>query len=71
MTELKPCPFCGHNAHVMQLKQSVSARYYVVCGNNAGQCIASEHYVFGRFFTAKQDAVNAWNRRTDDGQNPA
>ena len=66
MAELKPCPFCGHNAHVMQLKGSVPARYYAGCGNRAGRCIASDHYVFGRFFVNKQDAIDAWNRRAGD-----
>lgn len=68
MIDLKPCPFCGNNAHVKQLKQSASPRYYIVCGNFAGRCIASDHYVFGRFFKAKQNAIDAWNRRTNDEQ---
>lgn len=62
--ELKPCPFCGHMAHIMQLKQSVTARYYVGCGNK--YCIASEHNVFGKFYVNKRDVIDAWNRRASD-----
>ena len=65
-TPLKPCPFCGHTAMIAQLKQSVPARYHAVCANAAGRCIASDHYVFGRFFVTKQDAIDAWNRRVEN-----
>lgn len=67
MIELKPCPFCGHCALVMQLKQSVSRRYYVACGNKAERCIASGHWVFGNFYATKREAMEAWNRRADNG----
>lgn len=65
--ELKPCPFCGSMAGVKRLKQSVSARYYVGCFNGRGRCIASEHNYFGHFYVNRDDAVNAWNRRANDG----
>lgn len=64
--ELKPCPFCGHTAHVMQLKWSVESRYFVGCGNRANRCIASEHNTFGMFYPSRQDAIDAWNRRAKD-----
>lgn len=67
MIELKPCPFCGNIAHVMQLKQSTSPRYYVACGNSARKCIASAHWVFGVFYATMGEAVEAWNRRVDNG----
>lgn len=67
MNDLKPCPFCGGIAHVMRLKWSASERYFVVCGNSLGRCIASEHNTFGRFYVNKNDAVDAWNRRADNG----
>ena len=67
MDKLKPCPFCGSMAHVMQLKQSVSPRFYVVCANKIGGCIAAEKYIFGKFYPTKSDAAFAWNRRAQDG----
>lgn len=66
MKLLKPCPFCGGIAYVMRLKQSVSPRYFVACGNSAERYIAAEHWVFGRFFSTQEEAVEAWNRRTDN-----
>jgi hypothetical protein len=63
--ELKPCPFCGTQAHVNRLKWSASPRYFVSCGNGMGKCIASEHNTFGRFYTNRDDAIEAWNRRTN------
>lgn len=67
MIELKPCPFCGGYALVMQLKQSASPRYFVACGNKAGRCIASGHWVFGNFYATKGEAMEAWNRRAENG----
>lgn len=64
---LKPCPFCGEIAHVMRLKQNVSPRYFVACGNGAERCIAAEHWVFGRFFATQEEAVEAWNRSAENG----
>lgn len=63
---LKPCPFCGSNALVMQLKQSVSQRFYVVCANKRSGCIASEKYIFGKFYPTKSEAAFEWNRRAND-----
>lgn len=65
-SELKPCPFCGHVAHVSAMKQSVTPRFYVECSNAKDRCIASEAYVFGRKYPNKEDAINAWNRRITD-----
>lgn len=64
--ELKPCPFYGHNAHIMRLKQSVKPRFFVACGNKSGRCIAPDHYVFGLFYFSMQDAADGWNRRAKD-----
>ncbi len=63
-TKLLPCPFCGNTAHIAKLKSSVSPRYYVVCSNGMNQCIAAEHWVFGRFYDTIGKATEAWNRRT-------
>ena len=65
MEKLKPCPFCGGNAHVMQHKWGASTRYFVGCANRANSCIASEHNTFGMFYFRRQDAIEAWNKRAD------
>lgn len=64
--DLKPCPFCGHIAHVSVLKQSVTPRFYVVCSNAKDRCIASDSYVFGRKYPTREDAIYVWNRRAED-----
>lgn len=66
MTEIKPCPFCGHTAHVQQLKWSAKARFFVGCGNAENRCIASVHNTFGRFYDREHDAIEAWNRRAEN-----
>jgi len=62
--DLKPCPFCGSRAHVAQLKQKAVDRFFVKCANSL--CIASEHWIFGRFYFRMEDAAKAWNRRAND-----
>lgn len=69
MELLKPCPFCGHIALMSELKQAAkpSPRFFVVCSNLRGGCIASLCQTFGgRYFTT-QEAAERWNRRVEDG----
>lgn len=56
MEELKSCPFCGAPAEIKQL----SGRYAVSCVN---KCAGS------RIFSDKSKAVEAWNRRVNNGTN--
>ena len=65
-TGLKPCPFCGSQAIVQEMKKSVTPRYYIACVNARDQCIASESYVFGKKYYSVSDAREAWNRRAGD-----
>ena len=54
--ELKPCPFCGGKASV--IKESMW--YEVHCDNcpcNVGRC----------WFSKREEAIEAWNRREEDG----
>jgi len=52
MPELKPCPFCGGGAHIVNL----TAVSYVRC--DSGCC--EQNSVFHEV----DDAIEAWNRRT-------
>ena len=67
--KLKPCPFCGRsdtlsiNEVSQRLDDTDIKQYTVICntsGDNAG-CGASCGY---RHF-AKQDAIEAWNKRAE------
>lgn len=53
MTELKPCPFCGGEAKVIESK----GLYWVACM----KCCASADVIDDR-----DKAIEAWNRRVSD-----
>lgn len=64
MEELKPCPFCGGEANIAY---EARRRYdkdkwvdgvRVYCGTCEAQM----------FYTSEKLAVEAWNRRKDDGK---
>ena len=54
--ELKPCPFCGGEAEIFY--SDVHMAFFVHCKH----CIASIHP-----FPDKEVAIEAWNRRVDNG----
>ena len=56
MEELKPCPFCGSEAHI----QTFHFRYRVGCGTTG--CIAGR---LNRAFDTPEEAAAAWNRRAE------
>lgn len=57
MTELKPCPFCGGEASVLELNGFSMSRYFVSCDT----CSAS-----GDHRETEEAAIEAWNRRVTD-----
>ena len=62
MTELKPCPFCGSAAHVVEIQTGHAVSSYTVSCNAIGKCIASDPM---RYYPSEGQAVNAWNERAD------
>lgn len=52
--ELKPCPFCGGNAQI----NYAGADMLILC-SKCLVCTESYH--------TKEEAVEAWNRRTENG----
>ena len=80
--ELKPCPFCGGEAEIKIWKRSkiidcsafstnpdycktkkLPTKYLVKCSNP--KCIACRPQT--RYFYTKKKAIEAWNRRADNG----
>lgn len=61
MTNLKPCPFCGGKARLVYL-EPVSCVVCRKCG--AVSAMARDSYEVG---DGKEEAVEAWNRRADNG----
>lgn len=57
--KLKSCPFCGIDARVEQL----GGKYTVGCVTV--DCIG--HYYSGKLYKEQSAAVEAWNRRANDG----
>ena len=58
-TELKPCPFCGGEARL----QRKVVGYYVIC-KKCGCRTPYYQYQYAPIEVKKQEAIEAWNRRT-------
>ena len=66
MTKLLPCPFCGSDAYISELKQGKYPRYGVACNGQRMNCIASRNNVYGHRYFSAEEAAEAWNRRTNN-----
>jgi Lar family restriction alleviation protein len=55
--ELKPCPFCGHEAEMLNYSEDEWLVY----------CPASEGMV-ERWRETEAEAIEQWNRRANDGK---
>ena len=62
MSDLKPCPFCGGEAEAIKAHHIFENPYVVICSNE--KCRAS----LGMFSKTKEEAIEAWNRRVDNGK---
>ena len=62
MNDLKPCPFCGGEAKLRETNIANMTFYVVYCANKYWQVNpATEHR------RMRPDAIEAWNRRTENG----
>ena len=65
MDKLKPCPFCGRKPSKVREHRgpSISDTFYSVeCKAPLSKCGANPRT---RYFTNKESAIEAWNRRAD------
>lgn len=67
MSELKPCPFCGGEATISSVPEGTWDKFIPHC-KSVG-CLAfyigfSDEGLYG----TKEKAIEAWNRRVDDGK---
>ena len=51
--KLKPCPRCSNEPSLA--KHRVRREYFIIC-----------HHCFTEIFLTKEEAIEAWNRKTDD-----
>lgn len=64
MEKLKDCPFCGGKAQMWTSgNQHANYTEYRVC------CMKCHVTQAGQWYYTEKDAVTAWNRRVNDGQN--
>lgn len=60
MDKLKPCPFCGGEAVLIEDKDTQGALYQIRCNNH--DCWLD---VRTSFYSEKTTAVEAWNTRAN------
>lgn len=63
MAELKPCPFCGKKPRIKFFNGDPAIRKYDV-GCNQTLCPCRPRT---RLYANVDDAIEAWNRRANDG----
>lgn len=71
MDKLKPCPFCGGEAKMVIREDDGGYRAEIHCMSSCeiGCYAVSQHWALKKSW-AEDDAVKAWNRRTEGGVSP-
>ena len=60
MSGLRPCPFCGGDAHVKEVVSACETLYTVGCSDS--ECMGHETWLLK---PTKEEAIAAWNRRAE------
>ena len=66
MAELKPCPFCGGRPHFTDWGRIGRWCVKHTCKGGSGNERRISIYAGG--FEKEEEAIEAWNRRAEDGQ---
>lgn len=62
--ELKPCPFCGGEAHTFQTRWT-NNRWYTCCPSCETICGLPDGYDFVGKYDTEAEAAEAWNIRAE------
>lgn len=60
MIGLKPCPFCGGEAHIKEVVSACETLYTAGCSDS--ECMGYETWLLK---PTKEEAIAAWNRRAE------
>lgn len=58
--ELKPCPFCGRKAWIIDTGNYPRTFYRIVCQS----CRTKQ----GKFYDTEEESIKAWNRRAGEDE---
>ena len=64
MAELKPCPFCGGIGVIKIDDFGGAMKFLPHCSNYGESCWGMQE----NWFNSLEEAIDAWNRRAEDGK---
>lgn len=66
--EIKKCPFCGHKATLLQEQYQINQSEYFPEFKHKSIVRCNKCRASVGFYTTDKKAIEAWNRRVDDGR---
>lgn len=64
--QLKPCPFCGHKASLLEEQYNINQSVFFPEFNSRSIVRCNKCRSSVGFYTTAKKAIEAWNRRVDD-----
>lgn len=67
MTELKPCPFCGADAELLDVRKFLVVSKFSYIFTYSVKCSNKECGVkpYTKYSSTEEEAIRAWNRRAE------
>jgi Lar family restriction alleviation protein len=67
--DIKKCPFCGYNATLLTEQYRINQSEYFPEFKHRSIVRCNKCRASVGFYTTDKKAIEAWNRRVDDGRN--
>lgn len=67
MEELKPCPFCGGKAYIVEVESHTHMIGSAMISYNGGAFVECSDCTCAISADTKAEAIEAWNRRAKNG----